>query len=52
MGWLCEESGWKHSLVPAALVKEANDQVKCSPVVPWETVFASKIGLLFECYVE
>ena len=36
MGWLCEESQWKFSLVPSALVSEADEFSKAS-VVPVST---------------
>lgn len=38
MGWLCESTGWKHSHVPPALVKEADEaalrELQASPAVP------------------
>jgi len=30
MGWLCEATGWKHSLVPADLVKGADERAKAA----------------------
>lgn len=30
MGWLCEESGWKHQMVPSALVTEADASARAS----------------------
>jgi 20S proteasome subunit alpha 7 len=30
MSWVCEATKWKHDLVPAELVKEANEWAKAS----------------------
>ena len=41
IGWLCEESHWKFSLVPSALVTEADESSRASVIAVGGTTTAT-----------